>query len=125
MTARRPIPVSLMAPLFLAGALWTVPAGAADTPPPPGATPPAPGAPSTPGEQARQGVELLMKALEGWVRQVPMFAPPEVTPEGDIVIRRLDRSRPAPPNPGPAEPAPPKSEPPKSEPPVPNAPTDL
>ncbi|WP_094307042.1 hypothetical protein [Azospirillum brasilense] len=120
MTARRLIPVSLMVPLFLAGALWAVPAGAADTPPPPGATPPVPGAPGTPGEQARQGVELLMKALEGWVRQVPMFAPPEVTPEGDIVIRRLDRSRPTPRNPAPAEPAPPKAEPP-----VPNAPTDL
>ncbi|TWA86700.1 hypothetical protein FBZ83_102497 [Azospirillum brasilense] len=112
MTARRLIPLSPVLPLLLAGALWAVPAGAADTPPP--------GAPATPGEQARQGVELLMKALEGWVRQVPMFAPPEVTPEGDIVIRRLDRSRPVPPNPSPAEPAPPKSEPP-----MPNAPTDL
>lgn len=118
MTARRLNSVKIMVPLVLAGALWAGPVGAADTPPPPGA-------PSTPGEQARQGVELLMKALEGWVRQVPMFAPPEVTPEGDIVIRRLDRSRPAPPNPAPAEPAPPKSAPPKSEPPVPNAPTDL
>ncbi|MFC5355212.1 hypothetical protein [Azospirillum himalayense] len=120
MTARRLIPVSLVAPLFLAGALWTVPAGADDTPPPPGTAPSTPGTPSTPGEQARQGVELLMKALEGWVRQVPMFAPPEVTPEGDIVIRRLDRSRPALPNPPPVERALPKSEPP-----VPNAPTDL
>ncbi|ALJ34686.1 hypothetical protein D9623_05250 [Azospirillum brasilense] len=114
MTARRLNFMKIMVPLVLASALWAGPVGAAETPPPPGAAPP-PGAPSTPGEQARQGVELLMKALEGWVRQVPMFAPPEVTPEGDIVIRRLDRSRPAP-----AEPAPPKSEPP-----VPNAPTDL
>ncbi|TWA66110.1 hypothetical protein FBZ84_10767 [Azospirillum baldaniorum] len=120
MTARRLDSVKIMVPLVLAGALWAGPVGAAETPPPPGAVPPPSGAPSTPGEQARQGVELLMKALEGWVRQVPMFAPPEVTPEGDIVIRRLDRSRPAPPNPTPAEPAPPKSEPP-----VPNAPTDL
>lgn len=118
MTARRLNSVKFMVPLVLAGALWAGPGGAADTPPPPGAAPPPPGAPSTPGEQARQGVELLMKALEGWVRQVPLFAPPEVTPEGDIVIRRLDRSRPAPLNPAPAEP-------PKSEPLVPNAPTDL
>ncbi|KAA0688396.1 hypothetical protein [Azospirillum brasilense] len=120
MTARRLNSVNIMVPLVLAGALWAGPVGAADTPPPPGGGAPPSGAPSTPGEQARQGVELLMKALEGWVRQVPMFAPPEVTPEGDIVIRRLDRSRPAPPNPAPADPAPAKPEPP-----VPNAPTDL
>ena len=77
--------------LFTAGLLWAAPVHAAD--PPPSATP----APTTPGEQARQGLDLLMKALEGWVRQVPLFAPPEVTPDGDIIIRRLDRNRPAPP----------------------------
>ncbi|MBP2311184.1 hypothetical protein [Azospirillum soli] len=82
--------------LFTAGLLWAEPAHAADTPgSPPSATP----APMTPGEQARQGLDLLMKALEGWVRQVPLFAPPEVTPEGDIIIRRLDRNRPPPPPP--------------------------
>ncbi|GAA4251239.1 hypothetical protein GBZ26_07125 [Azospirillum formosense] len=125
MTARRLNSVKIMVPLVLAGALWAGAVGAADTPPPPGAAPPPPGAPSTPGEQARQGVELLMKALEGWVRQVPMFAPPEVTPEGDIVIRRLDRSRPAPANPALPKPAPAEPAPPRPEPPVPNAPTDL
>ncbi|MDQ2101581.1 hypothetical protein [Azospirillum isscasi] len=109
MTARRLIP------LILVGALWAVPAGAADTPPPPGAAPP----PAQPGEQARQGLDLLMKALEGWVRQMPMFAAPEVTPEGDIVIRRLDRNRPAP-----SEPAPQKPET-KPGAAAPDAPTDL
>ena len=53
--------------------------------------------PGTPGEQAKQGFELLLKALEGWIRQFPTYAAPEVTPEGDIVIRRLDRTRPTPP----------------------------
>lgn len=53
--------------------------------------------PVTPGEQAKQGFDLLLKALEGWIRQFPTYAPPEVTPEGDIIIRRLDRTRPAPP----------------------------
>ncbi|WP_149470359.1 hypothetical protein [Roseomonas genomospecies 6] len=97
-------------------ALWAVPAGAADTPPPPGATPPPSQTPSQPGDQARQGLELLMKALEGWVRQMPLFSAPEVTPEGDIIIRRLDRNRPSEP-----EPRAPRS----PDAPVPNAPTDL
>ena len=114
MTARRFIPLILMGSLILMGALWAGPAGAVDTTPPPGNAQP-PGSPSTPGEQARQGLELLMKALEGWVRQMPMFAAPEVTPEGDIIIRRLDRDRPAP-----SEPAPPK---PGAS--APDAPTDL
>ncbi|WP_448207640.1 hypothetical protein [Azospirillum sp. sgz302134] len=77
--------------LLAASLAWTAPAFAADTP----ATPPP--APGTPGDQARQGLDLLMKALEGWVRQMPLYAPPEVTPEGDIIIRRLDKNRPAPP----------------------------
>lgn len=114
MTARRLLPSIVAGPLIVMGALWAVPAGAAETPPPPGTTPP-PGAPSTPGDQARQGLDLLMKALEGWVRQVPMFAAPEVTPEGDIIIRRLDRSPPAPSEPTPR----------KLETPAPDAPTDL
>ena len=80
--------------LFTASFLWVTPAGAADTP---GTPPPPAPYPSTPGEQARQGLDLLMKALEGWVRQMPLFAPPEVTPEGDIIIRRLDKNRPVPP----------------------------
>lgn len=86
---------------FAAGLLWVMPACAADPPPaspaPSPPTGPAMPVPATPGEQARQGLDLLMKALEGWVRQMPLFAPPEVTPEGDIIIRRLDRNRPVPP----------------------------
>ena len=77
--------------LFATAALLTAPALAADVPP--GEAP----QPATPGEQAKQGFELLRKALEGWIRQFPTYAPPEVTAEGDIIIRRLDRTRPAPP----------------------------
>ena len=113
MTARR-----LLSLVFLLSALWAVPASAADTPPPPGATPPPSQTPSQPGDQARQGLELLMRALEGWVRQMPLFAVPEVTPEGDIIIRRLDRNRPSPSEPEPRAPKSPDA-------PVPNAPTDL
>jgi len=80
--------------LLTAAAMLAFPVLAADPPPadtPLESTPQYP--PQTPGEQAKQGVELLMKALEGWVRQLPTYAPPEVTPEGDIIIRRLDRKR--------------------------------
>ncbi|WP_448190619.1 hypothetical protein [Azospirillum sp. sgz301742] len=61
------------------------------------ADPPRDAPPATPTEQAKQGFDLLLKALEGWIRQFPTYAAPEVTPEGDIIIRRLDRTRPAPP----------------------------
>lgn len=85
----RRIVVPLAAAMMLAA-----PALAADPPDP--APPPVP-SPATPGAQAKQGFDLLLKALEGWIRQFPTYAAPEVTPEGDIVIRRLDRTRPAPP----------------------------
>lgn len=44
----------------------------------------------TPQEQALQGLELVLKGLEGMMRQFPYYAPPEITPEGDIILRRLD-----------------------------------
>ena len=91
-----------MSVLIAAAALLAAPARAAD---PPAPIPPAP-LTATPGEQAKQGFELLLKALEGWIRQFPTYAAPEVTPEGDIIIRRLDRTRPAPPTtpPDPSQP---------------------
>jgi hypothetical protein len=76
--------------LLAAAMMLAAPALAAD--PPKDTVPPA-----TPTEQAKQGFDLLLKALEGWIRQFPTYAAPEVTPEGDIIIRRLDRTRPAPP----------------------------
>ena len=65
----------------------------------------------TPGDQAKQGVELLLKALDGWIRQLPSYAPPEVTPEGDIIIRRLDRNRPTVPGAPPVGPPDPNTPP--------------
>ncbi|HYH17417.1 MAG TPA: hypothetical protein VD995_02260 [Azospirillum sp.] len=89
----------IIAGLMLAGFVSAGPALAAD---PPAATPPPPPPavqPATPGEQAKMGLELLMKALEGWIRQFPAYAAPEFTPDGDIIIRRLDKNRPATPDP--------------------------
>lgn len=76
--------------LLATAVMLAAPVLAAD--PPKDAIPPA-----TPAEQAKQGFDLLLKALEGWIQQFPTYAAPEVTPEGDIIIRRLDRARPAPP----------------------------
>lgn len=94
--------------VFLAAAALmtaTVTARAADGPPE--SVPPAPVLPSpdSPSEKAKQGLELLLEAIKGWVRQIPSYAAPEITPEGDIVIRRLDRD-PPPPTAAPADPAP-------------------
>lgn len=76
--------------LFVLAIFSASPAFAAErSAPPSGAA-----SPDTPGEQARQGLDLLMRALQGWVRQVPLYAPPEILPNGDIIIRRLDRSAP-------------------------------
>lgn len=87
----------IIAGLMLAGFVLAGPALAAEATPPP-ALPPAT-QPATPGEQARKGLELLMKALEGWIRQFPAYAAPEFTPDGDIIIRRLDKNRPPAPDP--------------------------
>lgn len=101
----RTVPRLIIAGLMLAApmavALSATPAPAAD-PPADTAAPPA-AQPATPSEQARKGLELLMKALEGWIRQFPVYAAPEFTPDGDIIIRRLDKNRPATPD----QPAPP------------------
>jgi len=91
----------IAAGLMLAGPMLSGAALAADPPAeatPPPALPPAT-QPVTPAEQAKKGLELLMKALEGWISQFPAYAAPEFTPDGDIIIRRLDKSRPATPNP--------------------------
>ncbi|HEY0835832.1 MAG TPA: hypothetical protein VGE72_18155 [Azospirillum sp.] len=97
----RTFPRLILAGLLLAGPILSSPALGADPPaeatPPP--TPPPVTQPVTPGEQARKGLELLMQALEGWIRQFPAYAVPEFTPDGDIIIRRLDKDRPIAPDP--------------------------
>lgn len=94
---------SIIAGLMFAGPAFANAALAAD--PPADAAPPPAAQPATPGEQAKMGLELLMKALEGWIRQFPAYAVPEFTPDGDIIIRRLDKGRPAVPG-EPSAPAP-------------------
>ncbi|WP_029006888.1 hypothetical protein [Azospirillum halopraeferens] len=93
------VPTAVVATLMM-----SIPAFGAETPPSAEPAPEAPSpAPESPAEKARRGVDLLLEALEGWVRQFPSYAPPEFTPEGDIIIRRLDR----PGAPPPANPPPP------------------
>ncbi len=77
---------SALAAILLSIAL---PAAAQDAPP----------AGPSPREQAEQGLELLMKALEGWIDALPRYGAPKITPEGDIIIPRLDKDRPSPPGP--------------------------
>ena len=37
---------------------------------------------------AREGIEQLMRALDAFMRMVPQYDLPELTEEGDIIIRR-------------------------------------
>lgn len=43
----------------------------------------------TPQEQAMQGLDLILKGLRGMIEQVPIYGPPEMLPNGDILIRRV------------------------------------
>ena len=91
--ARLSLPISfrLWLPVVAAVTALTV------LPPCSRADPPSAGA--TPQEQAMQGLELVMKGLKGMIEQVPLYGPPEILPNGDIIVRRI-----SPPPPG--EPAP-------------------
>jgi hypothetical protein len=40
-------------------------------------------------EEAVEGISRLLQALEMFVDSVPQFAAPEVLPNGDIIIRRI------------------------------------
>jgi hypothetical protein len=51
---------------------------------------------------AVQGLSKLLDALGAFVKSVPQYAAPEVLPNGDIIIRRLN----PPPAPKPTTPAP-------------------
>jgi hypothetical protein len=50
----------------------------------------------TPEELAREGMERILKALELFIEMIPQYEMPEVTEEGDIIIRRK-RPKDAPP----------------------------
>lgn len=47
--------------------------------------------PKPPEEMAREGVELLLRALRGFLEAVPQYGLPRIDENGDIVIPRLRR----------------------------------
>lgn len=69
------IAACLAAATFLSAA----PSGAAESPP----------EERPPEEMAREGVELLMRALRGFLDAVPQYGLPRIEENGDIVIPRL------------------------------------
>ncbi|MDH3596514.1 MAG: hypothetical protein OEU09_14270 [Rhodospirillales bacterium] len=50
----------------------------------------------TPEELAREGMERMLRALELFIEMIPQYEMPEVTDDGDIIIRRK-RGKSAPP----------------------------
>ncbi len=49
---------------------------------------------------AREGLKDILQALELFIQSIPQYEMPEVTPEGDIIIRRKRPDRPERPAPG-------------------------
>ncbi len=41
-----------------------------------------------PEELMREGVERMLRAIELMIEMIPQYEPPEVTEDGDIIIRR-------------------------------------
>ena len=41
-----------------------------------------------PGETVREGLERMMRALERFIDMIPQYEVPELTDDGDIIIRR-------------------------------------
>ncbi|HYD31966.1 MAG TPA: hypothetical protein VEB64_14085 [Azospirillaceae bacterium] len=62
-----------------------------------------PAAEPAPKEQALQGLQQLLRGIERMVKQIPTYSAPEMTPEGDIIIRRV-RPEEAPADPAPSSP---------------------
>ena len=64
-----------LAPLALAAAVAATPAAADE---------------KTPEELARDGLGKLLSALELFIDAIPLYETPEILPNGDIIIRRID-----------------------------------
>jgi len=81
---------SLIAAILLLGLAFIgpPPALAAAEPPEP-----------TPEELAREGMERMLRALELFIEMIPQYEMPEVTDDGDIIIRRKRRKSAPPPDP--------------------------
>lgn len=73
-----------------------------------------------PEELARDGVELLLRALQGFLEALPSYGLPFLDEEGNIIIPRLD---PSPLDPSPLDPSSPDS-PPLDPAPAPGDPAD-
>lgn len=46
------------------------------------------GADRSPGALAAEGLETLFQALDLFIQSIPQYEPPELTEEGDIILRR-------------------------------------
>ena len=42
----------------------------------------------SPSEMAREGMQRMLEALENLIESIPQYEMPEITDEGDIIIRR-------------------------------------
>ncbi len=47
----------------------------------------------SPEELARDGLGKLLSALELFIDTIPQYETPEILPNGDIIIRRIDPQR--------------------------------
>lgn len=97
-TTRRTAPLSvvsrLMPPIamaLLASSLATAPVLAQEEEPPGAIEPESGTSENAPEEMAREGVELLLRALRGFLSSVPQYGLPRIEENGDIVIPRLNR----------------------------------
>jgi len=50
--------------------------------------PPFPQAPAAP-DMIREGARRILDGIRRLVEQMPMFEPPRMTPEGDIILKRI------------------------------------
>ena len=80
----------LIAAVLLLGLAYAVPPPALAAEEPPA---------DRPEELAREGMERLLRALELMIQMIPQYEMPEVTEDGDIIIRRKRHKAAPPPDP--------------------------
>ena len=58
----------------------------------------------SPGALAAEGLETLFQALDLFIQSIPQYEPPELTEEGDIILRRKrEQPKPVPQSPSPSD----------------------
>jgi hypothetical protein len=97
---RTALALALLPALLSGGAACAV-AGGPGAAYPPTLQPPPPQ--TSPQEQTLQGLEQMMLGLKRMVEQIPIYGPPEVTADGDIILRRIQPVRPFQPYPPPSD----------------------